>query len=222
MPEVNTSSTPASKRRWRASLCLLGALTRPALRFGGVTLLATTTSLACKPERQLDVLGEVPPFTFTNQAGKAFGAAELRGEVSVAAFMFTRCPTICPRITATMQELQQRAKSRDIPVHWVSFSVDPENDTPAALATYAEARRLDLATWTFLTGDSTQIRQVAEQGYKIAAEGKAEPNAEHYGISHGSHLVLVDKRGRIRGYYRTLDDDAQTRLLEDAKLLAAE
>lgn len=219
---VSSSSLPAPKRRWVACFGFWGALARPAVRLGGVTLLTTSALLACKPERQLDVLGEVPPFNFTSQDGKAFGAGDLRGKVSVAAFMFTRCPTICPRITATMQELQQRAKSRDIAVHWVSFSVDPENDTPAALTAYAEARQIELATWTFLTGDSTQIRQVAEQGYKIAAEGKAEANADHYGISHGSHLVLVDKRGRIRGYYRSLDDDAQTRLLDDAKLLAAE
>src|SRR5690606_29307028 len=151
-----------------------------------------------------------------------FGAGDLRGKVSVAAFMFTRCPTICPRITATMQELQTRAKQSGVPIHWVSFSVDPDNDTPAVLQTYAKERQLDVTSWSFLTGDSTQIRTVAEQGFKIAAEGKAEATSEHYGISHGSHLVLVDKRGRIRGYYRTLDDDAQTRLLDDAKLLGEE
>jgi protein SCO1/2 len=167
-------------------------------------------------------MGQVPAFTFTDQAGKSFGAGELRGRVSVAAFMFTRCPTICPRITATMQELQARAQQQDVPIHWVSFSVDPENDTPAVLDAYAKQRNIDLRSWSFVTGDSTEIRAVAEQGFKIAAEGKAETNADHYGISHGSHLVLVDKRGNIRGYYRTLDDDAQTRLLADAQLLTAE
>jgi protein SCO1 len=185
-------------------------------------LLGPNAITACKPRRQLDVMGQVPAFTFTDQAGKVFGAGDLRGRVSVAAFMFTRCPTICPRITATMQELQARADKQDVPIHWLSFSVDPENDTPAVLDAYAKQHHIDLRSWSFLTGDSTEIRVVAEQGFKIAAEGKAEPNADHYGISHGSHLVLVDKRGNIRGYYRTLDDDAQTRLLADAQLLAAE
>lgn len=217
---MSTHGTFRSRYGRLRAAALVGALAslRPAVlvvTFGAMTA-------ACKPSRQLDVVGEIPPFTFTDQDGKPFGAGDLRAKVSVAAFMFTRCPTICPRITATMQELQARAKQSAVPIHWVSFSVDPENDTPAVLQAYAKERQIDVASWSFLTGDSTQIRAVAEQGYKIAAEGKAEATAEHYGISHGSHLVLVDKRGRIRGYYRTLDDDAQTRLLEDAKLLAAE
>jgi protein SCO1/2 len=182
----------------------------------------TSALSACKPRRQLEVIDSIPSFTFSDQEGKPFGAGDMRGKVSVAAFMFTRCPTICPRITATMQVLQSRAQQQQVPIHWVSFSVDPENDTPVVLDAYAREHNVDLRSWTFVTGDSTEIRAVAEQGFKIAAEGKAEANTEHYGISHGSHLVLVDKRGQIRGYYRTLDDDAQTRLLEDAKLLTEE
>jgi protein SCO1/2 len=177
---------------------------------------------ACQKERQLEHLGQVPSFSFVDQEGRPFGSANLQRKVTVAAFMFTRCPTICPRITATMQELQTRAKQQNVPIHWVSFSVDPENDTAAVLAQYAAERRLDLTTWSFVTGDTAQIREVAEQGFKIAAEGKAEATAEHFGISHGSHLVLVDQQGQIRGYYRSLDGDAQARLLDDAKWLAAQ
>lgn len=187
------------------------------------TLLSALLVLpACKAEPPLEVLGQVPSFSFTDQEGHAFGNANMRGKVNVAAFMFTRCPTICPRITKTMQALQQRARQESVPIHWLSFSVDPENDTPSVLKQYAEEYQVDLTQWTFLTGDVTKIRETAEQGFKIAAEGSAEPNAEHYGISHGSHLVLVDAAGQIRGYYRTLDDDAQTRLLRDAKRLITE
>lgn len=184
----------------------------------GVFVSAVVNVAGCQ-QRKLEVLGQVPQFQFTNQEGQPWGSAQLAGKVGVAAFMFTRCPTICPKITATMDELSKRAKQQGVAIHWMSFSVDPENDTPAVLATYARELSLDLGSWSFLTGDTAQIRQVAEQGFKIAAEGKAEANADHFGISHGSHLVLVDKQGRIRGYYRTLDDDAQTRLLDDAKLL---
>ncbi len=205
----------------RASLPTALRLAPGATLIGG-GVLTLGASVSCKPQRQLDVLGQVPPFTFSDQQGKPFGAGDLRGRVSVAAFMFTRCPTICPRITATMQELQQRARSVGVAIHWVSFSVDPENDTPAVLEKYAADRNIDPNSWSFLTGDSTEIRKVAEQGFKIAAEGTPEATADHYGISHGSHLVLVDKRGQIRGYYRTLDDDAQLRLIDDAKLLADE
>jgi protein SCO1 len=184
-----------------------------------VLLLSSLVVAACKSEPPLDVLGQIPNFAFTDQDGRSFGNANLRGHVSVAAFMFTRCPTICPRITTTMKGLQARAREDGVPIHWVSFSVDAENDTPPVLKRYAEQFQIDLDHWTFLTGDVAKIRETAEQGFKIAAEGSAEPNADHYGISHGSHLVLVDAAGQIRGYYRTLDDDAQIRLLRDAKRL---
>ncbi len=185
-------------------------------------LLALLALTGCKSEPPLDVLGQVPSFSFTDQDGRSFGSANMRGKVNVAAFMFTRCPTICPRITTTMKGLQERARDEGVPIHWLSFSVDPDNDTPVVLKQYAEQYKVDLTHWTFLTGDATKIRETAEQGFKIAAEGSAEPNADHYGISHGSHLVLVDAAGQIRGYYRTLDDDAHTRLLRDAKRLNAE
>lgn len=187
-----------------------------------LVLLALLASVGCKSEPPLEVLGQVPQFSFIDQEGRTFGNANLRGKVTVAAFMFTRCPTVCPRITKTMKSLQERARADKVPVHWLSFSVDPENDTPAVLKQYAAQYAIDASDWTFLTGDVTKIRETAEQGFKIAAEGNAESNAEHYGISHGSHLVLVDAAGQIRGYYRTLDDQAQTHLLRDAKRLLDE
>lgn len=192
---------------------------QPARWSRRLVMAAVVSLVSCKSEPPLEVLGEVPSFSFIDQDGNAFGSANLRGRVNVSAFMFTRCPTICPRITSTMKELQDRAKREGVAVHWLSFSVDPDNDTPAVLKQYATQYGADLSQWTFLTGDATKIRETAEQGFKIAAEGQADSNAEHYGISHGSHLVLVDANGRIRGYYRTLDGDAQVRLLHDAKRL---
>jgi protein SCO1 len=200
--------TIALKRRNSQHVC----------RFVFVVLLLALAG--CKSEPPLEVLGQVPMFSFTDQEGLTYGTANMRGHISVAAFMFTRCPTICPRITTTMKGLQQRAQHEGVPVHWLSFSVDPDNDTPAVLKQYAQRYQVDLEHWTFLSGDAREIRETAEQGFKIAAEGSAEPDSDHYGISHGSHLVLVDAAGQIRGYYRTLDDDAQTRLLRDVKRLA--
>lgn len=212
---MKSSSFANCLRRWR-----LGGALRVVVPVASLTL--ALSAVSCQKARQLDNLGQIPTFTFADQDGRPFGTANLRGKVSVAAFMFTRCPTICPRITAVMQELQSKVAQEGVPVHWVSFSVDPENDTAQVLKAYAQERQLDLSTWSFVTGNTAQIRAVAEEGFKIAAEGNAEATADHYGISHGSHLVLVDQQGQIRGYYRTLDDDAQVRLLADAKLLAAQ
>jgi hypothetical protein len=63
------------------------------------------------------------------------------------------------------------------------------------------------------------VRRTSEQGFKLALDGKATPGAEHFGLFHGSHLVLVDGAGKIRGYYRTSEDEQMKQLLDDAKSL---
>lgn len=135
--------------------------------------------------------------------------------------MFTRCPTVCPRVTRFMQKVQARAKAESVALTLVSISVDPENDSPAVLKEYAQRFHADLASWKFLTGDFEAIKKTSEQGFKLALEGRADPKARDFGIVHGSHLVLVDQSSKIRGYYRTEDDAEAARLLVDAKRLAS-
>jgi protein SCO1 len=195
-------------------------LRRDFMRFGSLaaTGALSTQLFGCKKSRpELPTLSSVPPFQLTDQEGRPFGAEQLRGKTWAAAFMFTRCPSICPRITKTMAELQRKGNADGVGLHWISFSVDPENDTPAVLKAYAAEHGCDLKSWSFLTGPIEQVRDTAENGFKIAFEGKPTEGADHMGISHGSHLVLVDPRLNIRGYYRTLDGDAQERLLADAR-----
>jgi protein SCO1/2 len=185
-----------------------------------LVLVATFAALSCKKQPELEVLGQLGDFTLTRENGQSYGKKDLEGQVWVAAFMFTRCPTVCPRITQRMREVQSAARKKQIPLTLVSFSVDPEYDTPQILTQYAAAQSVDLANWRFLTGDYALIQKTAEQGFKLALEGKADAAAEHYGISHGSHLVLVDGQARIRGYYRSSDDQEMARLVEDAARLA--
>lgn len=174
----------------------------------------------CRRASDLPQLGNVGTFNLTDQASKPVSAEALRGQVWAAAFFFTRCPTVCPRITRRMRELQRAAAQEGVKVQLVSFSVDPENDTPPVLTAYARQYGADLATWRFLTGDLEVVRKTSEQGFKLALDGKPTPGADHLGLFHGSHLVLVDGTGEIRGYYRTSEDAQMTQLLKDAALLA--
>jgi protein SCO1 len=173
----------------------------------------------CSRAAELPALGSVGDFSLEDQAGRPVTAATLRGKVWAAAFFFTRCPTVCPRITRRMRELQQAAAKDGVKLELVSFSVDPDNDTPDALTTYAKEFGADLATWRFLTGDLEVVRKTSEQGFKLALDGKATPGAEHFGLFHGSHLVLVDGTGQIRGYYRTSEDEQMAQILRDAARL---
>lgn len=178
------------------------------------------TGVGCKRAPELPTLGSVGSFALTDQAGLPVSEGTLRGQVWAAAFFFTRCPTVCPRITRKMRELQQAAAKDSVKLQLVSFSVDPENDTPPVLQSYAKQYGADLASWRFLTGDLEVVRKTSEQGFKLALDGKATAGAEHFGLFHGSHLVLVDGAGQIRGYYRTSEDEQLAQLLKDAASLS--
>jgi protein SCO1 len=182
----------------------------------GALFVALSLGGCHKKLEPLPELGHVGAFSLVNQQGDAFSAESLRGKVWVAAFFFTRCPTICPRITRRLRALQIAAQSSPQPPTLVSFSVDPDNDTPPVLLEYAKHYEADLRNWSFLTGDLETVKRTVVDGFKLALDGKAEPGAENGGIIHGSHLVLVDRQLAIRGYYRTDDEDDMKRLLEDA------
>lgn len=164
------------------------------------------------------VLGALPAFELTDERGRPFGSRDLEGRVWVASFIFTRCETVCPRITARMARIQDRARNLEPALHLVSFSVDPEHDTPARLAEYARAHRASPRMWTFVTGPAATVRETVERGLRVSI-GREEGDPSPAAISHGSHLVLVDGAGRIRGYYDPEEPDAVDRVVRDAALL---
>jgi protein SCO1/2 len=165
------------------------------------------------------VLGTLPPFELVDESGRPFGSRELAGRVWVASFVFTRCETVCPRVTGQVARIQERTRGLDPALHLVSFSVDPDHDTPARLAEYARAHRANPRVWTFLTGSSSSVRETVEKGLRVSV-GRDPADPSPAGISHGTHLVLVDGAGRIRGYYDPESPDAIDRVVRDAALLA--
>jgi protein SCO1/2 len=118
-----------------------------------------------------------------------------------------------------MRALQVAAATQVAGLTLVSFSVDPENDTPSVLLAYAQRFNADPKNWSFLTGDLDVVKRTVVDGFKLALDGKPDPAAENGGIIHGSHLVLVDRTLAIRGYYRTDDDEDMSRILADAARL---
>jgi protein SCO1/2 len=161
------------------------------------------------------VLGAIPPFALTDEAGRPFGSKELEGRAWVASFIFTRCPTVCPRITARMARIQDRARNLEPQLHLVSFSVDPEFDTPQRLAEYARGHGASPRMWTFLTGPADAVRETVERGLRVSMGGPVEAAATAE-VSHGTHLVLVDRGGRIRAYYDPDAPDVIDQVVRDA------
>jgi protein SCO1 len=165
-----------------------------------------------------EVLGQVPNFALVDQQGKPFGTADLSGRVWIANFIFTRCPTVCPIFTQKMARLQDRLGQTGPAVHLVSFSVDPDYDTPAVLAEYAATYRANPRLWSFLTGAPDDVRATVRDGLKIAMERRGI-DGDVPDILHGTHFVLVDQRQAIRGYYDSNDASALEQLLRDINYL---
>lgn len=160
--------------------------------------------------------GNVPAFQLTNQNGEPFGSAQLQGKVWVAGFIFTSCRGPCPVISGRMSEMQKPLSRSD--VHMVSFTVDPETDTPEVLREYAERLHARPDYWNFLTGPKDTVYELTQKGFKLSV---LDSGGEE-GPVHATRAVLVDRKGTIRGYYDMLLPDVVAKLVADASKLARE
>jgi len=196
---------------WKATLILIPLLT--------LALLLWLRQLEVNALRQRTVssYGTVPSFQFVNQNGQPFGSAQLAGKIWIADFIYTTCPGPCPMISSRMNELQKPLGKTD--VHLVSFSVDPEKDTPDVLHRYAEKLQVEPGRWDFLTGPKSAIYKLSHDGFKLAISDGSDAQ----GIPvHSTRIVLVDRHGQIRGYYDATEADAVTKLVADTNHLVRE
>lgn len=196
------------------------SILRAAVGVGGLALAATLALIgrSMRPHAPLPVLGEVPAFHLLDERGTPFTDVSMRDHVSVVDFIFTRCPSSCPRLTRRMADLQSRLTQDERDVRLVSFSVDPENDTPPVLFKYATDAHADPARWSFITGGADDVQKAVVVGFKMSA-AKIAKGAGDYDVVHGDWFVLVDRKGAIRGYYPTGTDAEFATLVQDMRRL---
>lgn len=160
------------------------------------------TILRCASSRDLTHLAQlykVAPFELVDQSGAPFSSNELNGKVWIASMVFTSCRTECPMIGKANQELQQALAG--LPeVRLVSFSVDPEFDTPALMNTWGQQFGADPARWKLLTGPRKAIESIVIDGFKThMSDRKVEGGLVQ--IAHTMKLILVDADGYVRHYF---------------------
>jgi protein SCO1/2 len=166
--------------------------------------------------RPLESYGRVPAFQLVNQNGQPFGSSQLSGKIWIADFIFTSCPGPCPMISSRMSELQKPLAQTD--VRLVSFTVDPEKDTPEVLRRYAEKLDAETGRWDFLTGPKSTIYNLSRDGFKLGISDQGDATQP----IHSTRMVLVDRHGQIRGYYDATSADGITKLLADTSHLLRE
>lgn len=215
---------PASKGKKIAVLLLL-LVVIPGAMFLFWGSKSHYTYLPYLGEREVNAPGDttyftVPPFHFIDEDGKPFTDKDIQGKILIVDFFFTRCTSICPRMSVQMQQLQLQLDDPSYSdVLFLSHTVDPEHDTPAVLKAYAKKLEADPARWKFLTGNASDIYRQGNLGYLLSAN-KDTSAAEQF--VHSPQFVLVDKRHHIRGMYDGTDTQAMRELLTDLKMLRQE
>ncbi len=160
----------------------------------------------------------VPPFSFKGHSGKQITEQTFKDKIYVVDFFFTRCPGICPKMTAAIKGLQEKLTDEK-DVMFLSHTVDPDYDTPKVLRRYAKRHGIDSTRWHLVTGSMDSLTMMSTKGYFLSLKPGTE---ETEAIDHSGRLVLVDKDRIIRGFYHGTDPDDVNRLLEDIYILKME
>jgi protein SCO1/2 len=181
------------------------------MKLFAVLVLALAGITACSRPPALEVFGDIPRFDLVAQDGQPFHSQTLSGKIWVADFIYTTCPGPCPRMTSQMREVQD-AIAQVPDVRLVSFTIDPANDTPPVLAAYAKTHGASPALWYFLTGPVPTLQMLDRDAFKLGDIGGT--------LIHSTRFVLVDRRGRIRGYYDTSEASAIAKVIADVRALS--
>jgi protein SCO1/2 len=169
---------------------------------------------------ELDDYGVVPAFKLTDETGAVITQDALRGHVSIVDFIFTRCDSICPLSSMKMHRLQEETSDQP-DIKLLSFSVDPDYDTPPRLAEYAKKFEADSGRWHFVTGPIAAVKKVVTDAMMISMDrdGRTQPNGAP-NIVHQPHFLLIDPDLHIRGLYDSTEPVRLEALLRDARDLA--
>ncbi|WP_079477176.1 SCO family protein [Halobacillus salinus] len=161
---------------------------------------------------------EVGTLEATTHAGESFSTDDMDGTVYIADFIFTSCETVCPPMTRNMVQLQQKMQEEGVKAEIVSFSVDPNVDTPEKLTQFGEKYGADIdSNWTFVTGYEQQtIADFAKSSFKTQAD-KIQDNDQ---VIHGSSFYLVSKDGIVLKKYSGAQEVPYDEIIADAKKAA--
>ncbi len=160
----------------------------------------------------------IPDFSLTNQNGKTITQKDYKDKIYIADFFFTTCPSICPKMTANMEVLQEYIlKYGDVKL--LSHTVTPEIDSIPVLKAYALGHHVNDSIWNLVTGPKKEIYDLARKSYLAA---KSTGDGGKYDMIHTGNFVLIDKQKRIRGFYDGTNPEEIGKLLHDLEILRNE
>ncbi|MEM6821212.1 MAG: SCO family protein [Verrucomicrobiota bacterium] len=215
MTEPLPSSKP-SRPRWIIPLFIIGGLALVGINvFYGLSMLRQPSNQQTPTAETLN--NPIPSFSFTDQAGHLFDRSKLDGKVWVASFIFTRCPGPCPVISQNMSVIHQ-AFLDNPNVVLVSFSLDPEYDSPEVLTAYAEGHQATYPQWRFLTGAKEKIHQLSMNDfYSAVLETDPETAKDAGPIIHGTRISVIDQNGTLVAAYNGVTNVGTQQVISKVK-----
>ncbi|MFT4974694.1 MAG: protein SCO1/2 [Myxococcota bacterium] len=159
------------------------------------------------PER----FGQIPELSLVDQDGQPFTRGTMADTVWVTDFIFTRCPDVCPTLSARLATLQPRIAEHSgaQPIRLLSVTVDPAFDTPEVLTAYGARFSAEPALWRLVTGDEPVV-YAAIEGFKQLVDVQREAGVDVPDILHSRKFVLVDGQGEIRGFFDSTPEGLDT------------
>ena len=151
----------------------------------------------------------IADFELQECRGRQVTKSDLLGQPWLAAFIFTKCAGPCPLVSSEMKKLQDA--TRDIPLRLVSFTVDPDRDTPEVLQFYADKLGADPDRWWFLTGDKPTIFGLVRNSFKMIVD-EAENPQPGFEVIHSIEIMHVNAEGVVVGRYNARNELHMARL----------
>ena len=147
----------------------------------------------------------LPDFTFESASGGTLSLGDMAGKVWIAVPFFVRCAGPCPSITRDIQErLLPGIEGTGIEV--VSFSLDPQFDSPERLAEYADGLGIPLNRWHFVSSSSEEeMHRFVQEGLKVPVGRDPDADDPGLAITHGTRMPVIDQAGQIAGFYDLAD-----------------
>ena len=143
----------------------------------------------------------IQDFEFFDQKNQRFQSSSIKDKIWVVEYFFATCKGICPIMNAQMQRVQS-AHEKDTNVVILSFTVDPDQDTPEALGLYADEHGAIAGQWFFLTGEKSMLYELARKSFFLLKPAEAKNQGDAGGdFIHTNNFVLIDRDKQIRGYY---------------------
>lgn len=186
-------------------IVLWGVVAATMVAFAGVTGLQWWESRQPPTAQQLGRAAISGDFSLVDHTGKQVTDENFRGQWLLAFFGFTHCPDVCPTTLNQVALIMDVLGATVDQVQPLFFTVDPERDTPKAMAEYVSVFHPRIIG---LTGTPEQVKQAA-RNYRIYFAKIAQENApDGYMMDHSAYLYLMNPEGEFETVF-SHDDKAE-------------